>query len=233
MGSSSFETFGTSHVVMLVVFVLGLLPIALLGRWQRTDGSDRVSRGFAIVLVAFVLPLQVIDHLPGRFELDTSLPVQLCDLAAVAAVVALWTHRRAAVALTYYWGIVLTPQALLTPALAADFPDPKFLAFWGMHILIVWAAVFLTVGLGLAPRWRDLRFTVVVTASWMVAVFGLNLLLGTNYGFVNEKPSTGSILDLLGPWPLYLLVEVVLVAGVWSLMTWPWERAGRRPAAVG
>jgi hypothetical integral membrane protein (TIGR02206 family) len=223
-----FEAFGTSHWVMLVVFAAGLWPMARLGRAHRSDPDRRASRSFAVVLVAFLLPLQVIDHLPGRFDLDTSLPFQLCDLAAVAAVIALWSHHPTAVAATYFWGIVLTPQALLTPALVSDFPHPRFLAFWGMHILVIWAAVFLVWGLRLRPTWRTLGQVVAITASWMVVMYFVNVALGTNYGFVNEKPPTGSVLDLLGPWPVYLVAEVVIVGLVWCLMTLPWTR--QRPA---
>lgn len=219
-----FEAFGTSHWAMLALFVVGLWPMARLGRLHRADPERRASRWFAVVLVAFVLPLQVIDHLPGRFDLETSLPVQLCDLAAIAAAIALWTHHRTAVAATYYWGIVLTPQALLTPVLAAEFPHPRFIAFWGMHILIIWAAVFLVFGLRLRPSWRTFGQVVAITATWMVAMYFFNLAVDTNYGFVNGKPPGGSVLDLLGPWPLYLVAEVAIVAAVWSLMTWPWTR---------
>lgn len=226
--STSFEAFGTPHLVMLGIAVAGPVPVALLGRRLRDDGGRAAGRIFCLVLVGFLLPLQILDHTPSRFELHTSLPVQLCDLAAIAAAVGLWTQRRIPVALTYFWGILLTPQALLTPALASGFPTPTFFTFFGMHILIVWAAVFLVFGLGLSPTWRDLRASITITALWMVAVFGLNLMLGTNYGFVNRKPTTASILDYLGPWPLYLVVEIVLVAGLWALMTWPWERR-RRP----
>lgn len=237
MVDGRFEPFGTSHWVMLAVFAAGLWPMARLGQRHRTDPERRASRWFAVALVAFVLPLQVMDHLPGRFNVETSLPMQLCDLAAVAAVIALWSHHPTAVAATYYWGIVLTPQALLTPALVSTFPDPRFIAFWGMHILVIWAAVFLVWGLGLHPTWRTLGQVIAITAAWMVAMYVVNVALGTNYGFVNEKPSTGSILDLLGPWPVYLVVEVAIVAVVWSLMTLPWVRgsdhaAGRRPLAL-
>lgn len=219
-----FEAYGTSHWVMLAIFAAGLWPVARLGRLHRDDPDRRASRWFAVALVAFVLPLQAIDHLPGRFDLDTSLPVQLCDLAAVAAAIALWTHHPTAVSATYYWGIVLTPQALLTPTLAADFPHPRFLAFWGMHILVIWAAVFLVFGLRIRPTWRTLGQVVAITAAWMVAMYFFNVALGTNYGFVNRKPAGGSVLDLLGPWPLYVVLEVLIVAAVWSLMTWPWTR---------
>jgi hypothetical integral membrane protein (TIGR02206 family) len=62
----------------------------------------------------------------------------------------------------------------------------------------------------------------VVTAAWAVAVFTFNVVVGTNYGFLNRKPSTASLLDYLGPWPLYVVVEISIIISVWALMTWPW-----------
>ena len=236
LAANAFETFGTSHLVMLVVFILGIWPVVVLGRRVRGTSQElRVSRVYACLIPCFTIPLQVIDFLPGNYDLQTTLPLQLCDFAWIAAVVALWTHRPTPVALTYYWGLALTTQALITPALNLDFPDPKFIAYWGMHLLIVWAAVFLTWGLGLHPTWRDYGRTVAITSAWAVTVFCFNVVVGTNYGFLNHKPAT-SILDLLGPWPLYVVVEIALVAGIWALMTWPWERsrqAGAVRASVG
>ncbi|QNF93253.1 TIGR02206 family membrane protein [Janibacter indicus] len=225
-GADRFEAMGTSHLAMIGICLVGLPLMVLLGRLARAHPQP-VARGFALVLVAAVLPLQVLDHLPGNFQLGVSLPLQLCDLAALVAVIALWTRNHTAICVTYLWGLLLTPQALVTPALAADFPDPRFVVFWAMHILVVWAAVFLTFGLGHRPDWSGYRRTVALTATWMLVLYPLNLLLGTNYGFVNGKPGTGSLLDLLGPWPVYLAVEVVIVALVWALMTWPWTRQHR------
>lgn len=81
------------------------------------------------------------------------------------------------------------------------------------------------------PRWRDYRFAVAVTLGWVAFTFVFNLIAGTNYGYLNGKPPTASVLDLLGPWPVYLLVEILIVVCVWALITWPWERTRRREKA--
>ncbi len=227
---AAFEPYGTSHLVVLAVLVGGLVPVAVLGRRvARAAHEVWLRRGFALAIPAVTIPLQVVDFLPGNFGLHSTLPLHLCDLAWVAAAWALWTRNPTAVALTYYWGLLLTPQAILTPTLDYDFPDPKFLAYWGMHLLIVYAAVFLTWGLRVRPTWRGFRVTIAVTAVWAAAVMAFNGVTGTNYGYLNEKPgSTTTLLDLLGPWPWYVVPEAALVLTVWALMTVPW--AARRPA---
>jgi hypothetical integral membrane protein (TIGR02206 family) len=236
MNAQEFTTFGTSHWVMLAIFVAGIWPVVRLGRSHRgTDQAVRFSRGFAIAIPLFTVPMQAVDFLPGQYSFNTTLPLQLCDFAWIAATVALWTHNRFAVALTYFWGLVLTTQALITPALSAGFPSPKFLGFWAMHILIVWAAIYLVWGLGLSPRWRDYAATVATTAIWAIAVYTFNVAASTNYGYLNAKPHRGSILDYLGPWPTYVVAEVAIIATVWALMTWPWVARAKRtegPATI-
>ena len=108
--------------------------------------------------------MQVLQLLPGDFDVGTSLPLQLCDLAWIAAIVALWTRHRAATALVYFWGLTLTVQGILTPSLSELFPDPRYFMFWGMHFFTVWAAVYLTFGLGVRPGWRSYRLTVAVAS---------------------------------------------------------------------
>ena len=230
LAATGFETFGTSHLVMLAVFVLGIWPVVALGRRHRgRPTAVRVSRVYALLIPCFTIPLQVIDFLPGNYDLQTTLPLQLCDLAWIAAVVALWTHRPTPVALTYYWGLVLSVQALISPVLRGpDFPNHQFLAFWAIHLLVVWAAIYLTWGRGFRPTWRDYRFVVCVTLAWAAITLTFNSIAGSNYGFLNRKPNTPSLLDLFGPWPIYVVVAAVLIAIVWALMTWPWRRMARR-----
>jgi hypothetical integral membrane protein (TIGR02206 family) len=159
---------------------------------------------------------------------DHSVPLQLCDLAELTAAYALWTHRKWAFALTYYWGLPLSSQALITPDLnAPDFPSHSFLTFFALHLLVVWAAIYLTWGYGMRPGWRSYRFAVITTLTWGAVTMIFNAITGSDYGFLNGKPANGSMLDFLGPWPSYVLAEVVIVGVIWALMTWPWERKQR------
>ena len=60
------------------------------------------------------------------------------------------------------------------------------------------------------------------TFGWLVVVLALNALLDANYGYVSGKPSEATVLDVLGPWPLYVVAEMAIVAVGWALITVPW-----------
>jgi hypothetical integral membrane protein (TIGR02206 family) len=229
MEAGRFHAYGTSHQVVIVVLLVGAVLLVRFGRSHAGQaGADRLGKALALAILLFMVPLQVLYLTPAYWSLQRTLPLNLCDLAWMVAAYALWTHRRWAVALTYYWGLTLSTQAVITPDLAKDFPDPGFLLFWGMHLLIVWSAVYVAWGLRLTPDWRSYRTAVGLTAAWAVTAFAFNEVAGTNYGFLNAKPPTASILDLLGPWPWYVLAEVVIVCVVWALVTWPWVALARR-----
>jgi hypothetical integral membrane protein (TIGR02206 family) len=228
LATERFQAFSGQHYLLLAIFVLGLVAAVLWGRGHR--GSDREQgrrRALAVAVAAVAVAMQGYQLTPDDFSLGTSLPFQLCDVATVAAVVALWTRSRRAAAFTYYVGLSLTIQGVLTPSLAEAFPHPRFFGFWALHFLVVWAAVYLTWGLGLRPSWRLYWFTVAATAGWAATAYVFNVVAGTNYGYLNRKPASASALDLLGPWPWYVAAEIGLVFVGWALMTLPWQLAGQ------
>jgi hypothetical integral membrane protein (TIGR02206 family) len=195
-----------------------------VGRGQPERQARVVCRTLGAVTALIYAAILVYTMSPPTID---SVPLQLTDLATVVGAYALWSQKQWAYALTYYWGLVLSTQALISPALQGpDFPSSRYLAFWSIHLLVVWAAIYLTWGRGMRPRWRDYRLAVIVTAVWATVTFTFNRIAGTDYGFLNRKPSTASLLDVLGPWPLYVFIAAALVFAVWALMTWPWEWRG-------
>ena len=224
----SFAAYGASHWAVLILFAAGVLVLAWLGgRYRGTQTVSKLGRVLAVVLLTFHVPILIYDLSPARFDIENSLPFHISDLAWMAAAYALWSRRQWAYALTYYWGLTLAPQALITPALdAPEAPSIDFFSFWGQHLLVVWAAVYLTWWAGLRPTWRSFAFAAAVTVVWGIAMLGFNEVAGTNYLFVSSRPDNPSLLDFMGQWPWYLGVELVVGLAVWAMLTWPWTRPG-------
>jgi hypothetical integral membrane protein (TIGR02206 family) len=217
-----FAAYGPSHWTLLVVFAIGSAALVWIGR-RHTESQarllGRVLGALTIAIFSVALLYKLVEP-----AIAHSVPLQLCDLAELTAAYALWSRRKWAFALVYYWGLPLSSQALITPDLnAPDFPSHSFLTFFALHLLVVWAAIYLTWGYGMRPGWRSYRFAVITTLAWGAFTFTFNAIAGTDYGFLNGKPGNASMLDFLGPWPLYVVAEVIIVGAVWALITWPWE----------
>jgi hypothetical integral membrane protein (TIGR02206 family) len=218
VAANQFVPYGNSHLVALAILAGGIG--LLVGSGHR--GSGRFEKGFAGVIVAVALPLQLAQFMPSEWEIRNSLPLQVCDWAWPVACFALWTRSRPASTITVLWGLTLTPQAIFYPSLESPFPDPRWWMFWAMHVLIVWAAVYVLGDVGLRPSWFTYRRALEATFTWALVAFSFNLLAGTNYGYLNGKPPRASGLDFLGPWPWYVLSEAGLVIAVWALLVRVW-----------
>src|SRR4051794_29782699 len=125
LDADGFEAFTPEHGLLLALLVAGAVALGSVGLHQRgSTGEERFRRGFAVLIPVFTVPFQVLQLLPGDFDLGTSLPLQVCDLSWMVAVYGLWTRHPRAVAVLYFWGLTLTVQAAITPSLDQTFPDP-------------------------------------------------------------------------------------------------------------
>ena len=176
-----FTAYSPSHLVVLAIFAAG--TIGLLVGGSRLRGT-RAERPTAVALAWGNLLFGVASTITELFPFSArhSLPLQICDIAWIFVAWGLLSLRPLPVALTYYWGLTLSVQALVQPTLTEPFPDVEFFVFWGKHVLIVWGAVYLCLSLRHGPDWTSYRTAVAWTFGWLVSVMCLNALLGSNYG---------------------------------------------------
>lgn len=98
----------------------------------------------------------------------------------------------------------------------------EFLLYWVLHIAVFVVPLVLVWGIGFRPQWKDFFRTWLLAIFWAVFIISINAWLGTNYGFVNHQPEGASLIDWLGPWPVYVVLMAVIAGGLWALMTLPW-----------
>lgn len=228
----AFRPFSITHGAALIVIAAACSLFVAVGRGQRNDvRPTALEKTLAITSLVLWTAAHGWWLVPPRFDLATTLPLQLCHIVAVIASLVLLTRRHRLRALLYFWGFGLSTQALLTPALTEPPSSIWFWAFWAQHGFVMAVVVYDLVVYRFRPTWRDYRIACAASIAYLVIVLPIDIVLGANYGFVGApRPGTPSIIDLLGPWPERLAVIVLLVAAVMALLMLPWEIAKRRGA---
>lgn len=218
---SGFEPFGVTHAVVAAAYLFATLGLLFAGRRAIAAGCLRTV---TLVWLAFVACVQVFNIVfwlaPSNLEWDSSLPLHICDLAGIAAVVALASERRLARIIVFYWGLGLSTQGFVTPVITEGPGTARFHIFFLSHFTVVATPIFDVACRGLRPSWRDFRTITLVTVAYTAVMLPFDVLTGWNYGYLNAtRPTNPTLIDRLGPWPLRLLWMFLLVEAVYAAMT--------------
>jgi hypothetical integral membrane protein (TIGR02206 family) len=229
---ASFPTFGPAHLgVLAAVLVAAAALGAAWHRWPRAAWPLR--RAIAAALALNELGYYGFAISQGWVDPPRGLPLDLCDLTLWLAVVVLVRPRPWACDAAYYLAAAGSGMAVLTPdpgVALATYPGAKFFL---SHGGVVAAVLGLVLSGAVRPRpgswWRVL----LAVNGYAAALLAFDLRLGTNYMYLVEKPASGTLLDVLGPWPWYLLAGDAVAAALFWLLQLPFRRrAGEeRPAA--
>lgn len=201
----SFEAYGAAHVSALAAGLAVLAAIVVCRRKLREPKANRRAKlALAAVLAGCELALQAKYMLDGSWSVR-SLPFELCSLTLWLAAALMLAGGRRLYDVSFFLGTLGALQALLTPDLTATFPDFFYFHFFVAHLAIVAANVFATVVDGLRPTLRSIPRALLWLHVLAIPAAAADIAAGTNFMFLARKPPTASLLDLLGPWPWYLL----------------------------
>ncbi len=199
-----------------------LSALLVAGARRGGAGGGGFPRTARLVLAAAILAGFATEQLVyaerGLWSARVNLPFQLSDAVTLVSVVALWRPRPALVELVYYWAFAATLQALITPDLRQAYPDLLYFTYFTTHGGALAAASLLVLGERRLPSAGSAIRAYAVTALFAVAAAAATLATGGNYLFLRRKPAGGSLLDVMGPWPVYIAAAAALGLALFLLL---------------
>ena len=206
----AFELFGTAHLAALAFFLL--LNLYLLRFRNADDKTKRTIRWrLALVLVVNELAWHYWNYAVGTWTIQSMLPLNLCSLMVWFGALMLFARSYRIYEFVYFLGIGGSIQALATPDLGIyGFPHFRFFQTFLSHGLIITSALYMTAVENFRPTWKSVIRVAIWTNIYVIAIYFLNLYIGSNYLNLMAKPSTPSLLDYLPAWPVYILYMELL-----------------------
>ncbi|MEO2074803.1 MAG: TIGR02206 family membrane protein [Bacillus sp. (in: firmicutes)] len=214
-----FDMFSTSHFIVVVILVIVSVCIFLFRDSLKNKKMRRVEIGFAISLIIIEATYHFWMFINGSWNVSHAIPLELCSISLILTIVLLLTRLKIIYEILLFTALLGASQALLTPLLNYDFPHFRFFHFFYTHLMIIWVPLYFTWVLGYRPTiWSVVKLFVFLNVL-MPFIMIINKLVGGNYMFLSHKPDSASLLDVLGPYPWYILsLEGLLIS--LSLIVW-------------
>lgn len=222
-----FHPFSSEHFITLAVgfVIIGMLIVLA----RRSEKSQRIITALLAFCNLVSYPFALFAWRDYPHSLDNDLPLHLCDLAAIVAGFALMTRRPILLTLTYFWGLAATTQALITPALTIGPPQLPFIHFFFQHFAIVATALYIPIVLKWKPAqpwWKSPLIVLGISICYQAVALLINTVLKTNFAFASHVPENPSLIDHLGPWPVYLFSMQGLALIFFLLLALPFRKRG-------
>ncbi len=208
----------------------GCVVACLVARRSPGHWTSIIATCLGSLLALDAVSYTIALALQGTWSAKTSLPLALCDVAVLVAAAACFWRAALLVELTYFWGLAGTLQGVATPDLAIGFPHLVFWQYVIGHLGIVFAALFLVIGLRIPPRRRAVPRVFVISAAYTAFVGLVDALTGADYMFLRSPPGEWTLLRVLGPWPWYILSAAGVAIVLFTVLDAPFW-AGRSRTA--
>jgi hypothetical integral membrane protein (TIGR02206 family) len=199
------ELGSAEHLAALAATVLAVVLVT-----RRRGDRPALRHALAVVLVAGFAGEQLTYALRGDWSAKVNLPFQLTDAVTLVAIAALIRPAPLLCELVYFWALSASLQAVLTPDLGYAFPDVLYFTYFATHIGAIAAACLLVFGERRAPRPGAVARAYAITAAFAACAAAATIASGGNYLFLRRKPAHESLLDHMGPWPVYIAAGALL-----------------------
>lgn len=218
---SEFQSFSAEHLTTLLAF--GMITYVAIRKGKVAEEPVKSNIGLMIAGLAFSTLLidAIVKMAYGTFDILVDLPFFMCDLVAMILPFVILSENRKWIGILYFWALAGTMQALITPDVEAGFPSFHFFRYFIGHASIIIAVLYTVIVKRIRIGWHDFLNAIIYAQGYLVAVHMINQILSSNYGYTMQKPPGPSILDLMGPWPWYILWGEFLMVFLYLLLLAP------------
>lgn len=220
----AFIPFGTSHVVMLIIYGVGLVLLIFFSTSKKRSFYPKtynLVRWFLFFwLVTSEVSYQAWTIATGIWSLSEHIPLHLCGIASITVALALLLQNKLLGYLSFYIGFIPPLLALITPELPYDYSHFRYWKFFVHHIVISWASLFVILTSSSTLTYLSVlrSFGILLIYAAFIGFF-VNPVINANYLFLRETPLANTPLDYFGTGVLYY-VNLCLVALIVFSVQW-------------
>lgn len=218
-----FSHFSLIHFIWLALFVAVTVINCFWYRKLKDKGRNIWRKTVSFLLIADEIFKDVMLIIGGRFT-ASYLPLHLCSLNIILISVHAWWPSKTLSGYLYTVGIPGAIAALIFPSWTSlPFGNFMHLHSFTVHILLAMYPIVLGMSGELAPQLRQLPKYMLFLVAMAIPIYGINLLLDTNFMFLMHADAGNPLYLFEQLWGNHLYGFPVLIAAVLIIMYLPME----------
>ena len=224
--------YGVGHLAWLAACLcLGITLVRMNYRLATKEVPQHRMELAVACTPLFLLGAHMVSMAAFRAFSPGCLPLHVCNLCEVLALVYAITHDGSVGSTLYGMGIVGSLAALLFPGWtnAPAWSLPSVCGFLE-HTLVLAFIAMEVLGGSICPKRRDIWKPLAATGLYLAAIYPLNHALGTNFAFVNWAPYGTPLLgweETFGN-PGYIAVYALVFVALEAVLFLPWHTGAHK-----
>ncbi|MDA8731637.1 TIGR02206 family membrane protein [Flavobacteriaceae bacterium] len=218
--NADFVPFSGQHILIsAIVIVFGTILIF----WAKKQSEQIQFLTGNIIASSISLTVifgSILNSYKPDFNYQEDLPLHLCSFLALVIPVLSYTRKYIYYEIFFFLILAGTLQSLITPS-DYNFLNFTFFRYWFVHSGLVLFMLYATFVYKMRPTIKSVFKSFIGMQFYVIFMFLINYLLGSNYFYTNRKPDATTLLDVFGEWPQYIFVVELIVIPFFLLIYFP------------
>ena len=218
--NADFVPFSGQHILIsAIVIVFGTILIF----WAKKQSEQIQFLTGNIIASSISLTVifgSILNIYKQDFNYQEDLPLHLCSFLALVIPVLSYTRKYIYYEIFFFLILAGTLQSLITPS-DYNFLNFTFFRYWFVHSGLVLFMLYATFVYKMRPTIKSVFKSFIGMQFYVILMFLINYLLGSNYFYTNRKPDATTLLDVFEEWPQYIFVVELIVIPFFLLIYFP------------
>ena len=218
--NADFIPFSAQHILISAIVITLSTTLIYWAKKQSEQIQFFTGNIIASSISLIVIFGSILNIYKPDFNYQEDLPLHLCSFLALVIPVLSFTRKYIYYEIFFFLILAGTLQSLITPS-DYNFLNFNFFRYWFVHSGLVLFMFYATFVYKMRPTIKSVFKSFIGMQFYMVLMFLINHLLGSNYFYTNRKPDATTLLDVFGEWPQYIFVVELIVIPFFLLIYFP------------
>ena len=193
------------HLFPVGVAILYFIILIKYAKQKPVEVQSKMIHYVSITICLSVISFHLIKIVNGNYNFSEDLPLYLCSFLGLIIPVFTYYRKFWMFEILVFWVIAGTLQGVVTPDISEGFPSFDYFRYWIVHLGLLGVIAYAIVVFKMKPKLKSVFKSFAFLQIYLLLMILLNDTMGSNYMYLNHKPKSASVLDVLGDWPMYAI----------------------------